>query len=1839
MEQWTDAMKQRVDEYLGAVRRAMGGKPEKVQVEIIRDLREHIEESVRLAEASGNPATLEMVERILAEMDEPESFGESDAIEMAENGGISPVLASKSAENGQNSSFLWKNRWFFVALAFLVVNIGGFWMLLRPEGQEMAFASCVVAPPDGEISAEDVESAVEVFLPELALKKVRQVDVSSEREVILRFDFNAEPDRGLVTRHLSFYDGNGEPVEYRLRPASDAVSVVVETAPVLTRTLVYQVASGLPAKNSAAYAPLSGSEFAEVTMQMNLWFDRMWAETPSFEEPYIKMWFNAALDYERAKEFISISPDVAFTVEAENSYSWASAQVRGDFTPGDVYEVTLKEGLPARNGASLAQTVVKRVSIPEPRADIRIDVPGRYLSPRGMLRVPVRAVNSSTFTARAAKVYPNNLITLALREMNGTYWENVTEFLIGEIHEQTYALPDAASGFMQEGSVDLADVLGDSPKGVYGLVVEGEKRGSDFRLLVVTDLGLSVRGFCGGAVVWVNSLQEATAVEGAAVTVYSHNNQVMARGVTDAHGVVTLSWALELEKFQEPFLVTAELGDDLSYVDFIRGQVPQEENLTPQHYFLSEGYEAFVFTDRGIYRPNETVFVQTLVRDGHMRTPTAFPVVLRIRRPDGKLFREVPLMLDVLGSACTEVELPDFLPTGRYDLELVMPGTHTKLGDTKVSLEEFVPPQIRVKLDVPEARLTLADPLEFSAVGEYLFGSPAAGLKASAHVTFMPVAFAPASWRGWTFGDSRKEFADKSQPVGIGSLDASGRGKFTTKPRLSWRPPAALKAMYSVTVTESAGGRAVTAYGSSLLDPYPFYIGLKPEWQGMIRVGEGQRLRVAEVLPDGTAVAEGKPLLMTLSRVTWSSALRRNPNGKYEWKSERHEEVVKEDTLVIQPDGSEWAFEVDVRGEYTVVAKDPASGASTRYEFYAGSVDASWSEWSRERPGRIELVWDKKRPYRSGETAVLQIRSPFAGPALLTIEQDRVLKTIPLMLEKNTAEIEIEVTDEFAPNAYVSLSVIRPAVAESVWSAHRALGILSLPVERAGRALTAAFDVPEEIRPKTTLSGSVRVTDEAGRPVSGAVTVMAVDEAICMLTAFESPDPLRHFNAARALAVWLYDLYNDLMPIRDNQVVSTPVAGGDAAAKVRKRLNPIKANRFKPLALWQAKLELDEDGRAAFSMDVPEFTGELRLMAVAYNAEQLGSKAVPVKVKRDLIVYPSLPRFLSINDACSMMVPVFNESKEAMTVQVRVTCGGPLSTDSPEHTFELAAGESTRLSIPLTAGAIPGKALCTIDVSGGSEHYNETVEIAIRPAGGLRVSSTNLVLKAGQSATLAAPGDWLAQSVHASGVMSSLASLQMARALEYVVYYPYGCLEQTVSGAFPLLRAKDLMARLLPTERALGDTDATVNAAIRRVLSMQLDSGAFAMWPQSRETAREASLYAIHFLLEAKAAGFSVPSGNLDSALAWLRSRLNTGLPSGGDKPEIQLKMEELAYINYLLALTGTPDAGWISRLRDNTETLGYAARVYLAATYLLTGEPREAMPLLTSLPLPVTRDRIPGYLLNSDIRDAALLLSTWLDIDAENPAVAHLAQYLSSQQDDGQWGNTHDNAMALLALGKMAQHLPAEEQPFSAAVDSAAGRISAVNTNQASWSFAADDGVPSVTLRNDGPGSMYVWATFEGVANTPEPAVTNGISIAREYVDLKNKPIDPGLLPQGELFIVKLHINPLDRRLDQLIIEDLLPAGWEIENPNLRTSQQIDWLPSRPEGDLSREARDDRMLIFTGIVDHPVTYRYAVRAVTPGAFIHPPATVSGMYAPDIRGVSPAGAVSVLPAEYSGGLR
>jgi uncharacterized protein YfaS (alpha-2-macroglobulin family) len=1771
----------------------------------------------------------------------------------------------------------------------------------------------------------------------LTLTGVQQVGFDDQRRVRLALTFDDAIVPADLEKHLTVTNDRDEAVSWSLVTRVRARELTIVTAEVNRDHLNLILSPGL----TGASGPLGLEQEVRrsISLDFVLALRSLTSDVSVRGEHRATVYanFSSTVDAARAKEFIQVEPAVAF----EPRSHWNGLQLVGDFAPASRYRVTFLPGLPSTDGKTLAQTITQSVWTGDVPAFVLLDKAGGYLSTRGNLLVNAKHCNVDRVRATLTRLYPNNLVQFVNQPRYG--YGSCLESLGEQVAEKTLKVPNVKNEVRQF-QLDLRDLLGGKPaQGVFLLEVTDEGGGTHCywndgpAVISVTDLGLSAKQSERDFLVWVNSLRDGRAVPDARVSLYTAKNQKLYEGQTDPNGLVHFAQT-NFDGERRPALVLVERDGDLSYLKLDDNHLPLPDG-TPNagRAYLQRGYEAFCYTDRGVYRPGETVRLAAVVRGTDWSLPGTLPLRLDLRRPDGRVLQQLRLQTDTAGAASLDIPMPAYAPTGRYRAQLLLPGgtpgdneRADTLGEVAIQVEEFLPNRLRTTIEAPEKPLTADEPLTFAVAGQYLFGQPTAGLPVEARVYFSPSAFTPAGpnaahWKGFTFGDPRRKFIAFERDLGQIDLDDQGRHEFKVEllnrdgqeqqdgaedgttsrtearavppvlPRLS--PPAALTATITATIKE-LGGRGVSAHRDVTVHPYPHYLGIRPESEGYGAVGVPMNFAIAAVLPDGRP-AELADLVWQIERVEWDSVLVRDSSGYYRYESKERTVVETEGRVSLAAGCGQVAFTPKAYGAYRIRLADratttrPTTGAApsaptTQHapptahpaascDFYVSGRDWAYAPWAMAKPEALELTTDRAR-YRPGEGARLIVKSPFPGTLLLTVESDRVRSVQVLAMSANTAEFTIPVRDEYRPNVFVAATVVRAVDPNATWAAHRAFGIIRLGVDCEFKRLAVDLAPPAEMRPKSRLTVPLRVRDLDGRPARARLTLAAVDEGICSLTAFRTPDPWAFFYGDRRLAVETMDLYSRLMP--ENQRLTpdkSSAPGGDGGGAEDgydpRRLSPVSVQRVKPVALWSGWVQADDEGNASVSFDVPQFVGELRLMAVAHDGDRFGSAAAPVKVKSPLLVQSSFPRFLAPGDQFEVPLTVFNQTTDDGSVDLRLTLTGPLrfsatttaasrpftspgahrvprerglefpaspgdapSEDSRTFTLSIPASGQAVLRVRLKAAEEVGQATVALSASLGAERFDESTEIPVRPAAPLTAVVGSGSVAAGQGARLTLPADFFPGTARYKLLFAGEPNLHLAGGLQYLLRYPYGCVEQTTSSCFPLLYLGDLAQWVEPGLASPGQIEHYVQSGIARVLSMQSHSGGFAYWPGYQNADIWVTCYAGQLLVEARTAGYSVPNEPYDQLLAFLAQQLDRPIDAGdlsasaADRRARELAaLERKAYACYVLALGGKPSASWMTRLEEVEKDLSPTARAHLAAALAAAGRVDRAATLIgATLPSFDTRTETGGHL-HSPARDCALFLSALIDVQPKSPLIPTLVTQLENQRVTGYWSTTHGSAMALVALGKYAR-LRAKDPPNYTATVEPPGAAAFILTQGDKRYLDGDLGGKPVRVAVQGAGALNYFWFAEGVPRSGQVEEHDrGIEVRRRFLDRKGQPLQQKPLKQGDLVVVELTLTAR-QTIDNLVITDLLPAGLEIENPRLETTDARTGLATSSYAERV-DMRDDRLILFTRVGDGTWRYTYVTRAVTAGGFRLPPVQANAMYDPALASCHGAGWIEIAP--------
>ncbi len=1652
---------------------------------------------------------------------------------------------------------------------------------------------------------------------------------NKEAKLLATLEFNEQvaPDEVLRKVAIRYEDGQRIPFQVTMQGPSEVVTL---EAPAVRRNqderkIELHVEQGLVGVGGNLGLAEAYTRPATLPGQESLKVAQLSAVRESASSQFLKVRFNLPVPASGIGAFVAIEP--AVEVQAGSTHDYLT--LRGPFEPDQTYQVTIRQGLPAIDGTKLAQdyrTAVTFRSEPiPPQLDFVGD--GFYLSRRGALNLGLSTVNLDKVTVEIDKIYANNLVQVlnaySLAEPDGYYyWNAELETLGRQVYREEMVVPVEVNEEVVT-PIPIARYLGERRTGIFKVTARktDERWEQASRWVVATDLGLMAKEAGEDLWIWVNSLTTLGALENVEVTLYSRNNQALATARTGEDGVAVFKDYLAFQDEFVPYVVTASLGEDLSFIELTRRRLETSDFDVGGLPYLENGFEAFLYNERGVYRPGEKAHLGAIVRGPGGLVPQPFPVRLRVTGPDGKLLDEQRARLNGQGGAAFTVEAPDYTLTGRYTAALLV-GDNREIGRTAFSIEEFVPDRMKVRLETDRKVYRPGELVKIDVEGVTLFGPPAAGRRVQAKVEIEPLAFSPEGYRTYAFGDAERAFSKVEASLDETTLDDEGRVGFSYTIPNNLRPPAALRAVVEATVLEP-GGRGVTAYSGAIVHPYATYVGLRQRNEGYAEPGKAFPVQFVVLDPEGRPVA-GREVRVSLYRIYWNSIWRRQPDGRYRYVSEKNETLESQMTVASSADAGSFSVTPKDYGSYRLVAEDPATGAATVLSFYSSGW--GYAAWAMDTPDRVELELDKAL-YRPGERAQVLVRAPFPGKLLLTVEREQIFDHFVVMMEENTATVTVPVSGQYKPNVYVSAHLIRSTDGLERDESARAFGVAPLQVDTGPNRLAVSLEAPGEMRPQNKLKVDFRVQGAAGRPF---VTVAAVDEGITQLTDFRTPDPHGYFFGKKRLEVQTYDLYGVLLP-EVAPSVSSPA--GDVEAARRRSVNPAAARRVKPVAFWSGLVETDAQGRGSVTFDVPQFNGTVRLMAVAYAGDRFGNAEQPVLVRDPIVMTPTLPRFLGSGDDFRVPVSVFNGTGSDAAFEVRLAADGPVTLKSAAtQQVRVPAGREGQVTFDVTAQRALGKATFRLTTRGGGQATEDEVEVPVRPPVPFTTLGGNGSLRGGETATFRFPNAFLPATGDYELILSSFPAVRFAGSLQYLLGYPHGCLEQTTSRVFPLLAFKDVARLVEPALFERSSPDYFIEEGIAKLERMQMPSGAFAYWPGGGYSNDWSSIYAAHFLVEARKAGYVVADHVYD------RMRYALGVIARDYVRSEPSSLARSAYAVYVLALAGKAEKSTQLYLKNNAlAQMPLDARYHLAGSFALTGDqaaarailPQEARP-------PVTLEaRETGGTFYSPIRALAIMLDIMAEVDPGSPQVPYLVEELTKKAQVGRWYTTQENAFAFLALGKILR--TQGEAVYTGRFAVEGGQTATFD--QTSQRFRSKEWAgKQVTLTLDGTGTgYYYWRAVGLPASLETESFDRDLIVRRRFLTERGQPLtDLTGLRQGDLVVAEISIRAPNERLENVAVVDLLPAGLEIENPRLQSRAGIDWIPEEPFQPDYVDIRDDRMVLYGDVNvrsdGKPWQFFYGLRVVTAGTFRLPPVRAEAMYAPLKASVSGSGRLVVREA-------
>ena len=1397
-----------------------------------------------------------------------------------------------------------------------------------------------------------------------------------------------------------------------------------------------------------------------------------------------------------------------------------------------------------------------------------------------------------------------------------------------ELGSRTFAL-DLPRGELVTAALDLRDVL-DEPLGLYRLEASAtdQRWTSDSCVVAVTDLGLCAKRERDGYLVWVSSLARALPVEGVAVAARSYNNQLLAAAVTDGRGLARLEVPPD-HPDGAAYVITAERGGDLAYLQPDRGtRVARGVDTAGRR--RDAGLDVLLYTERDVYRPGDVLHLSGVVRGPWGELPESAPVDLAVSRPDGQRVweRRVQATAEEQGLFHAEVPTAPDARTGPYRIVALHGETGAELARIEARVEAFLPARIELTAEPVRERFLAGEEPALEVEARYLFDQPAAGLPLLARCAWTPVGYRSAAHPGFTFPGPGSGVEGPTAELEA-RLDPAGRTLLALPPPPD---PGLWRGRASLTVSE-LGGRSVSRAVSLAADTLGHHLGLR------IEGGEAPLERPFDLhwilLDADDAAAPPAAVAATLSRVHREARVER-VNGRAVWRTEeRLEELGR-----LFTDGASSRGRLELRcpepGAYRVTASVEGSARVTSLDFSAtreggGAFARARATGSAGAPEAVELRADRER-YAPGDTARLLVRSPFAGTLLLTLETDRVLLERVVALDGPEATVALPLPAELRGDAFVSATVVRPLdPADLSWTPHRAHGLARLATDHGDSRLAVAIEAPEGARPgervRVAVSCPPPPAADPQRPPA-RVHLWAVDEGLLLAGATETPDPHGHFFAPRRAGVETTDSYGELLPDHRRPAAMVHVGGDAAPGGDGLRRGPVPLRAREPAVVWLRSVPLDAAGRAALELELPDLRGRLRLMAVALDGDRYGSAERPITLATPVLAEVSWPRFAAPGDLFDVPVKLINTTAEARAVEASWVVAGPLALvpEAGAAPCVLAPGEERVLWWRARAGAA-GEASAEFVVQSGGDADRQQRALLVRRPAPLQAETRTWRLEAGESLAIPPPESLEAGGLTTRVVLGGDPELELQPALEMLLDYPYGCVEQTTSRLFALLHAPGAVDAELLAEAPRPEVRAMIEAGLDRLWAMQTRSGGLAYWPGGSRPDRWGSAYAGELLAAARREGLALRPELVEPLLDYLDGELRGGAREDGqDGADLDLR----ALLCRVLAGFDRPNPGWMARLSERADELDMAGRAHLAAAWLASGRRDRALEVLTADTLRLAAVPRANRRITSQVRQEGVLLGTLIDLDPKSPWIPGLVRRLEEARSAGRWGNTLENATALAALARY-QGEGRRGAWFAGSLTLGAGEPWPFEgPGEVRFRFADRRGPIAIETRGEGP--VYVVCTEEGLAAEGHALERDaGLVVRRRWLDGGGAEVDPRRLAVGQLVHVELSLAApgLGRgeSVPNVAVVDALPGGLEVENPALATA--VPWTGAAGDVPDRVEFLDDRVLLFASAGAEPRVFRYALRAVASGRFALPAVQASSMYDAGLASVHGAGEVQV----------
>lgn len=1553
--------------------------------------------------------------------------------------------------------------------------------------------------------------------------------------------------------------------------------------------------------------------------------------------------FNQAINgNQNIDDYLKVSVDKGGSADG----SWElsknlSVAYFGHAEPNTRYTVNVYSGLRTVSGLELRQHYQEKIKTRNIAASVSFPSNGNFLSLDLSDGLPVTAVNVPEvnidfFRVKEKRVSRFLEYMANYANSNWSGWRVDEAVTNGElVYSGRFDLEFKANK-RRISHIPVGDIAPLGKPGVYLAVMFRPGQYSNYKRVsyfTVTDIGLHARIYNNQLDIHVSSIASGEPLNRVELSLIDKNGKAIESRESTPEGSVSF-----INPPQAARHVIARTNDQFTFLSLQGPAMDLSEFDIGKRNQRRE--EIFIYAPRDLYRPGEVVEFSALRRDADGRLSRGIPLSAKILRPDRVVAHNFTWHEESLGYYGYRFQLPDSAKPGNWKLQLS--GVDKTPVEYDFKVEEFMPERMEFEFNQDESAPIIADDrqvIKIPVTGRYLYGAPADGNRLSTLVRTRKAVDIIPSLKGYQFGHDDGKNTTKSFSAEDIKLDKNGEGVIVLDP--VWQSTKAALEVKLISSLYESGGRPINRVYNAYVWPEKAMLGIKPGF-GDDNPDPNSLVEfdlVKATIDGSLQKADSLDVILIREDRQYFWEFNNDQGWRWQWTDSEYPVYSQNISLDGAAPGK---LKIPVEyGYYRLEVRDVSNNNQvSSARFHAGE---DWYYWWRRnndsnraapRPDQVTLALNAES-YKAGDIALLRVVSPHDGQAIITVESDRPLWFTRTQVLAAGSTIEIPIDQDWnTHDLYISAVVFKAGESTNTVTPNRAIGLVHLPLDRSDRELSVEIDAPEKIRPDQTQNVGVRVTS-SGDDLPRYVTLAAVDVGVLAISRFETPNPFDGFFGQRRYSVDQRDMYHKIIELQKSEKARLRF-GGDAA--LARGGEAAKAD-VQIVSLFSGLVELDNNGSASIPMKIPDFNGRLRFMVLAFGEESFGSLEQDVTVASPVVAQLSMPRFMAMGDTSSLALDVTNLSGKARNLEIKLDASDPLQIES-QRSFNILLDNEERRTLRYDVSAEDEAGTGIINIKIGNDEIGDIHQdwkLQVRSAYPSVTRTVGSVLNAGDSINIndaANLKDYLPNSLQGLVSVSTEANMRLREQLRYLIRYPYGCLEQTTSSAYPLAYATmENLSKVGISQYSRDDIQKRIDKGMSRLISLQKSNGSFGLWDANSPEEQWLTAYTVDFLLVARSNGYKISDSMLDRAL----SRLETYTRRRGaftrqrySDDNNHYAFASKAYAAYLLSGLNRVPLGTLRTLFDKEAEFakGPVPLLHIGLALSRQGDSKrakQAIKMMMAMSTEKRRSYLGDY--GSNIRDLAvmvhLLIKHGVHADAARKYAFDLANALRSRR----WLSTQERNSLFLA-GLSLQTLPTKE--WQVEVETGEETLIYNGEGSASHLLSAQQIGRKFVLEARKGESLYASLSVSGYLKKAPAPESNGLRIERRYFDTKGNALDLNQVKTGDLILVDLTLSADQRTPDALVV-DLLPAGFELENQNLETAvslkdfridgQTIESLQSRLQLKY-QEFRDDR---YVAAVDLPgyggAHLVYLVRAVTPGKYAVPAPFIEDMYRPEIRAI------------------